>query len=190
MPQLSDAPVVMVSVSSIGRVKRVHLIARLARALAKSRPVEWHHFGTGTSHDLDRELKKKAAKSLVIKMWGDTPRVRIQEFYRSNPVTFFVNLSESEGVPVSIMEALNAGIPVVASNVGGTSEVAIDGQSGMLVTSDECERSDVLAGNILAALEPGGALHRSTPRQVWQQLYDAEANAAQMVAHLRKLVEG
>lgn len=182
-------PLMMVSVSSIGGVKRVHLIARLARELAKGRVVEWHHFGSGSSAELDQELTGDVPETLVIKMWGDTPRARIQEFHRTNAVTFFVNLSESEGVPVSIMEAMNADVPVVASNVGGTSEAVIDGRSGMLVDADECERTGALARRILEALAPGGLLDRSRPRQVWQELYDADANAVRMVAHLRSLAE-
>ena len=31
----------------------------------------------------------------------------------------FINMSDSEGVPVSIMEALSIGIPVIARAVGG-----------------------------------------------------------------------
>jgi glycosyltransferase involved in cell wall biosynthesis len=186
---LSADPLVVASVSSIGGVKRVHLIARLVRELAKSRRVEWHHFGSGSSEELDREFAMEMSEALAIKMWGDTPRAKIQEFYRANPVTFFVNLSEFEGVPVSIMEALNADIPVVASNVGGTSEAVIDGRSGMLVEPDQCSQADALARRILDALQPGGLLDRSEPRQVWRELYDANANAARMTAHLRRLAE-
>ncbi len=185
--EASSSPVVMVSVSSIGGVKRVHLIARLAKELAKRRTVEWHHFGSGNSRALDREMANRNSKGLTIKMWGDTPRARIQEFYRSQPVTFFVNLSEFEGVPVSIMEALNADIPVVASDVGGTSEIVRPGQSGMLVAPLECAHSKALAEKIIAALAPDGLLQRSAPRLIWQELYDAETNAARLVTQLQDL---
>src|SRR5207248_2262664 len=37
------------------------------------------------------------------------------------------------GLPISILEALRAGLPVVASNVGGVSECVIDGETGFLV---------------------------------------------------------
>jgi glycosyltransferase involved in cell wall biosynthesis len=41
-------------------------------------------------------------------------------------------VSLSEGVPVSIMEAFSAGIPVYATNVGGTSEI-VDNSNGKLL---------------------------------------------------------
>jgi len=47
----------------------------------------------------------------------------------------FINVSETEGIPVSIMEAQSAGIPVLATNVGGTSEI-VDQENGFLVPND------------------------------------------------------
>jgi glycosyltransferase involved in cell wall biosynthesis len=45
----------------------------------------------------------------------------------------YVNSSTSEGVSLSILEAMAAQLPVVATSVGGTPEVILDGSTGMLV---------------------------------------------------------
>ncbi|EOK4231166.1 glycosyltransferase family 4 protein [Escherichia coli] len=50
----------------------------------------------------------------------------------------FLLISKWEGFPRSILEAMRAGLPVIASNVGGTSEAINDGITGFLV-----EREDV-----------------------------------------------
>jgi glycosyltransferase involved in cell wall biosynthesis len=46
---------------------------------------------------------------------------------------FYVNSSMYEGVSLTILEAMAASLPLVATRVGGTPEVVVDGQTGVLV---------------------------------------------------------
>jgi glycosyltransferase involved in cell wall biosynthesis len=63
----------------------------------------------------------------------------------------FVLLSDYEGLPISIIEAMRAGLPVIASNVGGVPEEVADGVSGFLVENNQ---SSVLAKLNLAIESP------------------------------------
>lgn len=47
--------------------------------------------------------------------------------------SIFVLSSNWEGFPLTILEAMRAGLPVVASDVGGVSEAVVDGQTGYLI---------------------------------------------------------
>jgi glycosyltransferase involved in cell wall biosynthesis len=51
----------------------------------------------------------------------------------------FLLVSNWEGFPLSILEAMRAGLPVVASAVGGVAEAVVDGETGYLVPRGEVE---------------------------------------------------
>ncbi len=164
------------------------MVAAFAKALAQLRPVVWHHFGAGSSPQLDAVLATPLP-GFRYKRWGMTPNEDILDFYRSTKVDLFVNLSRSEGVPVSIMEAMSFGIPSLATNVDGTSEIVVDGRSGMLCTLDEASKPELLARRALSALASDGFLARSDPRAVWEELSSADTNYNLLARMLHDLAE-
>jgi glycosyltransferase involved in cell wall biosynthesis len=73
---------------------------------------------------------------------GIAARVRFLG-YRQNPATIlgragiFVLSSRSEALPRSVLEAMRAGLPVVATRVGGVPEAVVDGVNGLLAPAGE-----------------------------------------------------
>jgi colanic acid/amylovoran biosynthesis glycosyltransferase len=48
---------------------------------------------------------------------------QVIDYYTTNHIALFLSLSSREGLPVSLMEAISCGIPLLATTVGGVSEV-------------------------------------------------------------------
>jgi len=72
--------------------------------------------------------------SVVFHGWvNDMP-----QFYSSLDV--FVLVSDNEGIPGAIREAMSVGIPVIATDVGGTSEAVLDGETGFLVEPEDTKQ--------------------------------------------------
>lgn len=80
------------------------------------------------------ELKKKAQEEhceKIIYFMGGHAQREVQEFLKI--ADWFVNPSHSEGLPRSVLEAAAAGLPIVATDAGGTGEIIKDHISGFLV---------------------------------------------------------
>ena len=84
------------------------------------------------------ELKKLAADCKVgqyIEFTG--PLSREDTLKRMQESAIFVNPSYSEGLPTSVMEASAAGLPVLATDVGGTTEIVDNFKTGMIIEPGE-----------------------------------------------------
>lgn len=66
-----------------------------------------------------------------IRFWGKVPNSEIQNVYAETDVYFIASIWP-ENQPVSITEALICGIPVIASNLGGNTELIINKKDGLL----------------------------------------------------------
>ncbi|QDP99983.1 glycosyltransferase family 4 protein [Lysinibacillus fusiformis] len=51
----------------------------------------------------------------------------------------FVLLSDWEGLPIAIIEAMRAGLPIIATNVGGVSELITDNDNGFIIDREDKE---------------------------------------------------
>ncbi len=123
----------VISVSNMVALKRIHLIFE---ALQKTDlKITWHHFGDGPLANELKALIKQKREGLNIEFYGHVDNKAVMDFYKQQPLNLFLNVSTTEGLPVSIMEALSFGVPVIATNVGGTAEL-VDKYVGALLEPD------------------------------------------------------
>jgi len=67
--------------------------------------------------------------------------------------------SETEGIPIVVLEAMSLGVPVVATAVGGVPEIIQSGRSGLLVKNDD-QASRGITSHLLTLLDDGHWRHR------------------------------
>lgn len=112
--------------------KRLHLLVESLR-LIEDFPVYWQHFGEGPlAEEIQREAKN-LPKNIKVIFHGQVDNSEITDFFAGESADFLVNISESEGIPVSIMESLASGTPVIATDVGGNGEIVKNNVNGFLI---------------------------------------------------------
>jgi glycosyltransferase involved in cell wall biosynthesis len=115
---------------------------------------------------------------------GELPPAQVRIELRS--ADMFCLPSFSEGLPVSIMEAMAAGVPVVTTWIAGIPELAEDGVTALTVPP---ARADALAGALRRLIDDpalGTKLAVAARARVEQQ-HDQTANGRAMADLLRKL---
>jgi glycosyltransferase involved in cell wall biosynthesis len=170
-----STPVLICSCSNLIPVKRVTLIIDLLAELEIDN-LKWIHFGDGSLREEIEIYANEKLKHINFELRGVVPNNEILDFYSQNYVDLFINLSESEGIPVSIMEALSAGIPVLATDVGGTSEIVND-NFGFLINQDVNINSiATLVRNYIEKPHQDIVIYRKKSFEFWQNNYNAFNN--------------
>lgn len=167
----------IISCSYLLPVKRVNLLINALSYVHHK--IRWIHIGDGP---LFESLSKLANERLSLKsniqfaFMGSMSNERLIRFYRETSAHLFINTSESEGIPVTIMEAQSFGIPVLAPLVGGIPEI-INDRNGILFPPDISEKD--LAGlveKIISLPEEFYNTLRVNSYQNWKEKYNAEKN--------------
>ncbi len=170
---------VFVTCSSLKPFKRVALFAEAFCKLCKSHPqlpLRWVCIGDGAEEETVHQIVEQAELSSQVTFTGRMTNREVLEYYKAHPVSYFCNVSTSEGLPVSIMEAMSFGIPAIATDVGGTGELVCEDNGRLLpVELDAAALAEQLAQ--CACLE--GEAYRSkrrNARAAWEAQASAEKN--------------
>ena len=168
---------IFVTCCSLKRFKRISLFAEAFCRLAKERnDCYWYCIGDGEELDSIKSIISKHNADKNVKLLGRFSNKDVLKFYKKTEVSYFVNVSTSEGVPVSIMEAMSFGIPVIATDVGGTGEL-VNSLNGVILAPDI--NADQLSEAISKEIQTDDRnyhLKRREARKTWERLSSADIN--------------
>lgn len=166
----------LVSCSGIRNVKRLDKIIEVVSILLlKGINVRWIHLGDGPDFENVQKIAEEKLPEEAFKFIGRLKNKDIYEWYKNNPVSCFINLSDSEGVPVAIMEAMSFGIPIVATDVGGTREIVKNERNGYVIPVDAS--NDEIVDTIIKIVEINTNEYKSLCEQsyaIWSLKSDAQ----------------
>jgi len=177
----------IISVSNIIPVKRVDFIAKCLTKYAEQHPeinVNWIHYGDGKEiYNVNKIVAQYGVANFIHKFPGRVKNTLIYEYFKTHPVDIFINLSKSEGIPVSIMEAISYGVPIIATDVGGTNEI-VNSSTGILLASSPTEKEVIDAIDNLR-VEPKD---RNIIKDFWFENFNSDNNYVTFCRALKELI--
>lgn len=170
----------VVSCANMLAFKNIHRIPELI-ATIQDRPITWVHFGDGPMME---EIKEKASglpENVTVELRGSVENQDILDYYLSHYVDLFIALSDSEGLPVSIMEAVMHGIPVLAFGINGVPEI-VNEKTGFLL--DKHTDWEQIKERFRVYLEETANFDRLKISSFAQNQFDSDKNHATFVESL------
>jgi glycosyltransferase involved in cell wall biosynthesis len=182
----------IVSCSNVIKIKRIDLIIEALGKLGTDRKIRWIHFGDGVLREELEVLARQTlgdCKMISHEFKGYIPNEEVLKFYERNEVNLFLNTSSTEGVPVSIMEAQSFGIPVIATDVGGVSEIVIPG-TGFLLPEDFKPQELAEKINCFMAMKAGEEKKfRDNAYSNWKNNFNAAVNYSDFIKRVNRIFD-
>ena len=134
---------------------------------------------------LRKEAGTVVSETIGIEFKGARPHGEILNFYKEEGADLFILASRSEGIPVSIMEAMSYGIPVIATNVGGVKELFRNCPLGYIIDADIT--AEDLKSQILEYILLPESIHAQMKQNCyfnWKEEWDALTNYTRFAEEL------
>jgi colanic acid/amylovoran biosynthesis glycosyltransferase len=162
----------LLSCSSVIPLKRIFLLYE-ALQIVENIEIEWTHIGGGVDLDKLKNIVKKSRKNIHVSLLGEISNQEVLKYYQKNQIDAFINISTTEGIPFSIMEAISFNVPVIGTNVGGTSEI-VTTETGILISSEPSVYDIVEALNKIQYL-------KLQPRLFWKKNFNSAFNYPEFI---------
>ena len=142
----------IVAVGRLAHPKRTDLLVQAFASIRRAHPsAELQIVGDGPDRaDVERRVRELGVQEGV-RLLGD--RDDVPELLSRSGC--FVLASDYEGCPLAVIEAMAAGVPVVATGVGGVPELVEDGRTGFVVAPGDPQALAAAVERVL--LDPEGA---------------------------------
>ena len=189
----SDADeVTVVAVARLVPVKRLDKLIDVFSMVAELVPdkqINLQIIGSGECENLlqNRIMEKKGINNFHVELAGRVYNEDIQRMYSENPPDWFSLMSYSEGIPVSVGEAMSYGIPVISTEVGSVGEL-VDDECGILLGRDdtvvECAEKIV---PVISDAVRCRAMGRAALKK-WEKEFDSEKSSMELSRILSNLL--
>lgn len=98
--------------------------------------------GEGPQRMVLEDLVNRYGLEKHVNFYGSVPNVKVYRYLSEENI--YILMSENEGLPISIIEAMRAGLPIISTKVAGIPEIVKEGYNGLLLQPSTDELVPIL----------------------------------------------
>jgi len=180
----------LLSIAYLSPVKQLNFIADALGMLPKDLNVVWTHIGGGSDEHVEKfkvHVNNALDSNPLISFdyRGSLSKNHLHALLSSEEFDLFLNSSSSEGIPVSMMEALSVGIPILAPDVGGIAEI-VNNDTGILLPTNFTPKEITKALQDWILLDENSQLDfRFRARLFWEENFRAQSNYSKFTVRIK-----
>jgi len=185
-------------VGYLGWHKGIHIILNALSQIDLKEHFRINLVGIGSEMENYKQWVKEMGLQNTVRFWGKIDNSHIEEVYRETDVLLLASVWP-ENEPVTIMEAMAARTPVIASRIGGIPELVEDGKTGYLFEAGNANqlaqmmRACILNPSVLEIFGENGyrkILNQTFDNQVRQiiQVYEENASSQKRASEKETLI--
>jgi glycogen(starch) synthase len=172
----ADAPLRLLVVGRLVRQKGIDVVLEAMARLPDPAAVRLSVVGDGPARgDLEVQAQRLGlGRCVAFTGWAD--RAALPGFYRDADV--FLLPSRDEGMPNVVLEAMASGLPVLATDIPGSRDLVVDGETGLLIGVDDTDALVAALGRLAGDAQSRWAMGAAGRRRVaemfsWEAVADA-----------------
>lgn len=188
-PINESAPFELVSCAHVIPLKRLDIIVRALAEVPDNMLINWTHFGFGDQYEEIKNLAEKLLgnkKNITFEFKGMVPNEKVISYYENHAVSCFITTSETEGLPVSIQEALACGLPVIGTDVGGIKST-ISGNGVLLSSSPSIIEVVNAIKKIYYLSKDEKVEYQKRSFELWQNNFDTTQNTKHLCEVIKNI---
>ncbi|MHB2166128.1 glycosyltransferase family 4 protein [Alsobacter sp. R-9] len=176
----SGAALHVVTVARLNETKgHVYLLEAVARLKARGHAVRASFAGEGPHRSAIEQKIASLDLADDVMLLGTVAEDEVLRLLRNADVFALTSFGQGEAAPVSVMEAMACGLPVICSRIGGTAQMIRHGVNGVLVNQMSVDDIDAA---LTSLLDPDRRLRLGTAaRERAVTTFDYRATAAELL---------
>ena len=180
---IPESRTVVLTVANFNHIKGLDVLCKAISLLKQRGELDGNvrFYIVGQPESDKRELEALLSK-LGLSDWVEMVGISNEVPSYMCAADFYVQPSRSEGLPLALMEATSASLPIIGSRVGGIPEIVREGHNGLLVESENEQMLAVAMGKILSDVQMRNSFSEHS-NKLYHELFSIDRGVGETISY-------